>query len=153
MANPDNFDTRGERVQKLSSLPRTSFAEYFREMMKVLDFTSKRLVDESKLTNETVAHLRSGQGRPKINTVLSALIAMKVPPLEAKDALSLAGHDFIAGDKVHRHYRTLVQHYFEKSIDECNDILRAKGVRDSDLLGQVKGSKLSEDTDINKDKE
>ena len=151
MANPDNFDTRGERVQKLSSLPRASFAEYFREMMKVLNFTSKRLVDESKLTNETVARLRSGRGRPKINTVLSALIAMKVPPYEIEDALSLAGLDFMAGDEVHGHYKTLAQYYSETSIEQCNEFLKSKDVRGSDLLGQIKGSKLSEDTDIDKE--
>ena len=148
MTKPGNFGAHLACVRKLSPLPDTTFSEYFREVMKAQNFTSKKLVDDSKLTNETVSHMRSGQVRPKINTILSAFIAMKVPPFETQKALSLAGYDFIAGDEVHDCYKVIVTDYYKASIDECNEHLKSQGVRDSDLLGQVKGSKLSADIDI-----
>lgn len=88
------------------------FAEeyYFSEgYMKRCNITSEELMERSGLGSTTITKLRTGKGRPKLETILAFCVALNLEEYFRTDLMNKAGVRFDNNNPAHLVYLTILE--------------------------------------------
>ncbi|SHJ09431.1 ImmA/IrrE family metallo-endopeptidase [Propionispora hippei] len=117
-----NEATQTTRIMR--SLPAT-FSDTLVAHMDRLNFTVEYLEEMSLVNAKTIQRMRNDDRKPhKLPTVVAICIGMQLNPVLSADLIKKAGHTFRI-DEEHIIYQMLLNSYYQNSIYECNEILRA----------------------------
>lgn len=103
-----------------------TFSEYFKQLIKKYKFESvNELIDATHCSRTTIENYRDLDDIGyTIEKVLSICAGMKLTPPEAKHLIQKAGIiDLTSNSKRAKVYKTLVEDYWNKDIDEWNKVL------------------------------
>ncbi len=112
----------------MRSLPAT-FSDTLVAHMNRLNFTVEFLEEKSLINAKTIQRMRNNEKHDtKLPTVVAICIGLQLNPILSADMLKKAGHTFRI-DEEHVTYQMLLASYYQNSIYECNEILRANNCK------------------------
>lgn len=113
----------------LANLP-TTFTGSLEKIMEWRGITVEELAEESRLSSRTIHRLRTeADYNVKLKTVVAVCIAMHLHPALSRHLVSVAGLSFRYVVPEHAMYDFFISSYYTHSVDECNEILRAKNFK------------------------
>jgi len=97
--------------------------------MDRLEYTVEFLEEKSLVNNKTIQRMRNDDRKQhKLPTVVAVCIGLQLNPVLSADLIKKAGHTFRI-DEEHIIYQMLLNSYYQNSIYECNEILRANNCK------------------------
>ncbi len=97
--------------------------------MDRLNLTVEALEEKSLINTKTIQRIRNDERyQPKLATAVALCIGMQLSPILSRDMISKAGISFRISEE-HIVYQMLLNSYYQNSIYECNEILRANNFK------------------------
>ena len=97
--------------------------------MKRLGVTVEVLAERSQLSAKTIQRMRGNvKNDAKLPTVVAICIGLQLNPILSLDMVRKSGNVFII-DEEHLIYQLLLTTYYQNSIYECNEILKANNCK------------------------
>lgn len=133
-------DARAEELKKIGNsakqlatimrrLPAT-FADTLVSHMERLGCTEESLAEKSLTHAKTIQRLRNDlRYKSKLETVIAICIGLQLHPILSMDLVGKAGFVLKTFDEEHIIYQMLLTSYYQNSIYECNEILRANNCK------------------------
>lgn len=121
------FELNNEVSALLATLPEV-FSTSLVKIMKWKGITIEKLAEESHVSSKTIQRLRTKTDyKVSLKTVIALCIGMHLHPLLSRHLIKAAGVSirYIAREEML--YDFFVSGYYTHSVEECNEILRAKG--------------------------
>lgn len=117
-----------EIMSKLNGM--SSFAPALVEVMKWRDVRNKELADVSNLGIKAISNLRNGKAEPKLESVISICVGMKLPPIVSKKLVELSGNILRAGNKRDTLYEFILCGASSLNVNMCNTLLVNNGFKE-----------------------
>ncbi len=134
MAKADAIIDRSRKIQEtLNEMPQ-GFGRALVYLMELGDkdgkkYTVEGLAEAARLEPKTIQRMRNDSTYPKsIESVVAVCIAMHLPPECSKKLMEQSGFTLrLADNEAHFLFNFFLTHYYMHTVDECNEILTAKG--------------------------
>lgn len=95
--------------------------------MKRCNVTSEDLMERSGLGSTTITKLRTGKGRPKLETILAFCVALNLEDYFRTDLMDKAGVRFDHTNPAHLVYITILELMPDANVFQINDFLKEEG--------------------------
>ena len=95
--------------------------------MKRCNVTSEQLMERSGLGSTTITKLRTGKGRPKLETILAFCVALNLEEYFRTDLMNKAGVRFDNNNPAHLVYITILELMPDANVFQINDFLKEEG--------------------------
>lgn len=134
MAKADAIINRSREIQKMLCGMPQGFGRALIYLMELGDrngkkYTVEGLAEAARLESKTVQRMRNDPTYPKnIESVVAVCIAMQLPPECSKKLMEYSGLSLRCADnEAHILYEFFLTHFYMNTVDECNEMLTAKG--------------------------
>lgn len=136
MAKADALSKMNKEIMELKSTLPMVFSDSLVKIMDWAEVTEEELAASAKLSAKTIQRMRT---RPDYNvnlkTVIAICIGMHLHPILSNHLIEAAGHTFRYISEEQMMYHFFVTAYYTHSVDECNELLQAKGF--NSLSGEI----------------
>lgn len=95
--------------------------------MKRCNITSEELMERSGLGATTITKLRTGKGRPKLETILAFCVALNLEEYFRTDLMNKANVHFDEQNPAHLIYITILELMPDANVFQINDFLKEEG--------------------------
>ena len=95
--------------------------------MKRCNITSEQLMERSGLGSTTITKLRTGKGRPKLETILAFCVALNLEEYFRTDLMNKAGVRFDNNNPAHLVYITILELMPDANVFQINEFLKEEG--------------------------
>ncbi len=95
--------------------------------MKRCNITSEELMERSGLGSTTITKLRTGKGRPKLETILAFCVALNLEEVFRTDLMNKAGVRFDNNNQAHIVYQIILELMPDANVFQINDFLKEEG--------------------------
>ena len=95
--------------------------------MKRCNITSEQLMERSGLGSTTITKLRTGKGKPKLETILAFCVALNLEEAFRTDLMNKAGVRFDNNNPAHLVYLTILELMPDANVFQINDFLKEEG--------------------------
>jgi hypothetical protein len=121
-------DEAKQTANIMRSLPATLSGTLVAHMDR-LNLTVEALEEKSLINTKTIQRIRNDERyQPKLATAVALCIGMQLSPILSRDMITKAGISFRISEE-HIIYQMLLNSYYQNSIYECNEILRANNFK------------------------
>jgi hypothetical protein len=132
-ARAEELKKIGNSAKQLASIMRwlpTTFADTLVSHMDRLACTEESLAEKSLIHAKTIQRMRNDlRYKSKLETVIAICIGLQLHPILSTDLVGKAGFALKPFDEEHIIYQMLLTSYYQNSIYECNEILRANNCK------------------------
>lgn len=119
-----------EIMDMMSKLPRT-FPESLNMLIEWSELTMEELAEKALLSDRTIRRMRNeADYNTPIESVVALCIAMRLPPQFSRHLMETSGHIIRYSNPAHVIYESFILGFYNQSIHECNDLLRAQGLKE-----------------------
>lgn len=87
------------------------------------------------VTRSVLSSIKKGKSRPKLSTLGTFCVSLKLDIIETFDLIELAGYKLSQNYEVDRAYLYLIQNNKNGDIEECNEYLESIGIEKQHYLG------------------
>ena len=87
------------------------------------------------VTRSVLSSIRKGKSRPKLCTLATFCVSLKLSVLESLNLFELAGYKLSENYEVDKAYLYLIQNNENGDIEKCNEYLESIGVEKQHYLG------------------
>jgi len=88
------------------------------------------LAEKSLLSDRTIRRMRNETDyNPSLESVVALCIAMRLPPQFSRHLIEVSGNTFRYSNQAHFIYESFILGFYNQSIHECNELLRAQGFK------------------------
>ena len=87
------------------------------------------------VTRSVLSSIKKEKSRPKLSTLVTFCISLKLDIIETFDLIEIAGYKLTQNYKIDRAYLYLIQNNKNGDIEECNKYLESIGIEKQHHLG------------------
>ena len=87
------------------------------------------------VTRSVLSSIKKGKSRPKLYTLATFCVSLKLSVIESLNLFELAGYKLSENYEVDRAYLYLIQNNGTGDIEECNEYLESIGIEKQHYLG------------------
>ena len=125
-----DFGIEAKQVANVERFLPSSFADTFISHMQRLKCSDELLAEKSLIATKTIQRMRYHfRYKPKLETIIAICIGLELHPRLSMDLIQKSGHLFQPCNEEHIIYQMLLYRKYQCSIYECNEILRANGIK------------------------
>lgn len=118
------------------------------EMIRLYEENKEMIISDRKIlvmdrhfegitgvTRSVLSSIKKGKSRPKLCTVATFCVSLKLGVIESLNLFELAGYKLSENYEVDRAYLYLIQNNGTGDIEECNEYLESIGIEKQHHLG------------------
>ena len=130
LAKADAILSQGREIQDMINGMPAKFGDALKYAMKWADITGEGLAENALVDPKMIQRMRNDAGYPKnIDSVVAVCLGMKLPPEISAALILRSGFSLrLAQNESHLLYNFFLNHYYTHSLQECNEMLTAKGL-------------------------
>ncbi len=123
------FTALSNKLYEIAAIQRQlpmTFGDSVVAHMNRVGISVEKLAERAGISSKTIQRIRSEfDYKPQLGTVISICVGLQLPPPLGEDLVVKSGYAFMPGNQKHILYQWILSGMYLKSIDECNELMKA----------------------------